>query len=255
MRTWTLLAGGAAALTLLAAALHLAGGAAGLTLLAAALHRPNAHSAEPAPQRESALADVSGARAPAQSVAPEASSPKAQHAGNAARFDAQQERLGVSDTGEGSAQLESSAGMRAEREHWRQLDDAFAAEREDRAWTAREDLAAKLEQGRKAGTVVRAVECRSTMCRAELAYADLHSYASAMLAQGGGVGLGGAPFWPFAQTQRVVSDPDSGELVTVAYYMREGHDLPVTEAAAPLAVQGHDYDYHLGHEPGHAEGR
>jgi hypothetical protein len=222
----------------------IASGAAAIALFAAAWHRPDARTAEPAADHETvfAAASTAGGRDPlgAQAVSGGTPQPAPVAVTPAPREEPPREQPASAE----AARVEDTAQSGVEREHWRQLDAAFDAEREDRDWSARDELIAKLTHRRAPGTTVRAIECRSTMCKVEIAYADVASYASAMLAQGGGLGHGGAPLWRLARTQRVVSEPGA-ELVTVAYLAREGHELPVFTARAAADERhedGHDHE-------------
>ncbi|HRC54642.1 MAG TPA: hypothetical protein PKU97_01910 [Kofleriaceae bacterium] len=112
------------------------------------------------------------------------------------------------------------------------ISERFFSESVDSAWT--QQAVGKLERILPpllpAGSVMRRVECRSSMCRVESAHQGIDEFGTFVrnaFASDSGISEGGF----FAG---VLAEPQPGQpVVTVAYVARRGHSLPMPERGAP----------------------
>jgi hypothetical protein len=94
----------------------------------------------------------------------------------------------------------------------------FAREADDPAWDPESDLHDKLEGILPAGSTLRSLECRSSMCRLDMTHVDMESYqefaTDFLLAHT-------RPLWPGPSLFDLSSAPDKGEVIVVGYLGRD----------------------------------
>lgn len=111
-----------------------------------------------------------------------------------------------------------------------QLEAAFFHEGLDREWAepARRTLQEKTVSLLPVGSSIRSLECQSTLCRVELVHDTNESYRQFQRRH-----LQEGPLWKGASVTRTEKGAREGEFLTVSYFAREGHALPLPDAAHP----------------------
>jgi hypothetical protein len=109
------------------------------------------------------------------------------------------------------------------------LRDSFATEQKDPNWSAdtEEKVSATFSRKLQEGSLIRSLECRSTMCLVELQQKTLEQFQK--FVDGALIHTGGEPqFWGPASAFVVDTGP-SGEVSVMVALAREGHELPSTD--------------------------
>ena len=112
-------------------------------------------------------------------------------------------------------------------EYLKFVEGEFSAERIDPTWTPSRELSAKVTQALPEGSRLRAVDCRSSMCRVETSHRDAQSYTG-FTKQFAFTGES-PPLWTGAAFLKVIRAParEGEDLIAVAYLGRTS--LPVLD--------------------------
>jgi hypothetical protein len=108
------------------------------------------------------------------------------------------------------------------------MDAAFSREAPDRDWSEKtqQETAAKISAMMPKDSAVRAVDCRSSMCRVEMSHEsadDYHQFVqSAYMSPETGV-------WSGPTFTTILERPAGGGVVAVSFLAREGESLPSVE--------------------------
>jgi hypothetical protein len=110
------------------------------------------------------------------------------------------------------------------------LEAAFFHESVDREWadSSRRSLQEKALSLLPEGSSIRSLECQATLCRMELVHENNESYRQFQRRH-----FQEGPLWKGASVTRMEKGSREGEVLTVAYFAREGHALPLPDVASP----------------------
>jgi hypothetical protein len=102
---------------------------------------------------------------------------------------------------------------------------AFAGERADPTWaeSAQRRADERLKVTAQAGSTVRAIECRTSLCRIETTHPDRES--AQQFVRGSFMKPGASP-WNAPVFSMPLDPAAAGPVVLVSYLAREGHPLP-----------------------------
>ena len=100
----------------------------------------------------------------------------------------------------------------------------FYGETVDSSWsrTARQAFQARLIDALPAGSKLGSVECKSSMCRAEIWHPDLEAHREFIRT---GFSSPTKP-WQAATNVTLGEKPDSGKVTSIVFLAREGHEIP-----------------------------
>jgi hypothetical protein len=125
-------------------------------------------------------------------------------------------------------------GKAHERAYRDYIDGQFAQESIDPHWHAVAELSPKLADVLPAGSAVREIQCRTSMCRVTTSHPDMDSYRAFLKA--GLEFMGAKNLWSGPATTMVLDQPVNGRGEVVALlYLGRGESLPMMPDDAPGA--------------------
>lgn len=134
--------------------------------------------------------------------------------------------------------VESQEAQKAR--YWAHVDSVWEDQEVDRGWSPERQVSADIARVLPSGSRLNAVECRTSMCRLELAHPDVDTHNEFMMTAlvpppSLAPGQEFKPVWQ-GMTMFKVDKPEPGKpLTTVAYFVRPDYDLPPPdEEGTPL---------------------
>jgi hypothetical protein len=125
--------------------------------------------------------------------------------------------------------VESDEAQKAR--YWSHVDSVWENQEVDRAWAPDRQVSADIARVLPSGSRLNALECRTSMCRIELAHPDIDTHNEFMMSAlvppaSMAPGQEFRPVWQ-GMTMFKVEKPEPGKpLKTVAYFVRADHELP-----------------------------